>query len=274
MIMPMATALLGAHVPRERRSQALGWYIAGPMAMMILGVPLVNYIGDWRQSFLFFALPFYLIALLLSFFGIPSLKRSNPKTDILSGYRGIFSSKSALACLVSIMLGQGFWMIPITLFASYFRSYYAIPRGMIVYISMVYPIVAICGSLISGRFISRVGLKKATVLSVIGLGIFTIAMFAGLPKVLAIVFGFFMSLMAGFYQPSFNGLSLGQLPELRGSMMSMQSAFTKIGAVIFVSLSGLLLIQYDWRVMIMITGVFSFISGLIVFLYAKEPSRE
>jgi MFS family permease len=82
--------------------------------------------------------------------------------------------------------------------------------------------------------------------------------------------GFLAPLMSGLYQPSHNGLSLGQFPELGGSMMAMVTAFSMIGTVILVGLSGVLLTQYGWRVMIMITGVSCFISGLIVFLFVQE----
>jgi predicted MFS family arabinose efflux permease len=272
LIVPITTALIGVHIPSEKRSQALGWLIGGPAIMVLLGVPIINYIGDWRRSFLLFVLPLYFVALLLSYFFVPSLTTRKVETDILAGYREIFSSKSAVACLVGNMLGMGFWMIFLTLGLTYLRTYYSIPRDTVVYLYTASSIVFLFSSVISGKIISRFGLKKMTILSVIGVGIFSISLFAGFSKTISIVSGFVVPFMCGLYQPSHNGLSLGQFPELRGSMMALVSAFSMIGTVIFVGLSGLLLNQYGWRVMILTTGVSCLISGLIVFLFAKEPS--
>jgi len=143
---------------------------------------------------------------------------------------------------------------------------------MVVYIIMAGSIVFICGTQISGKIISRIGYKKATMLSVFGLGFFTILLFTKLHIVISIGLDLLLTLMGGLYQPSITGLCLGQLPELRGSMMSMRSAFLDVGTVISVSLSGFLLIQYGWMVMALAMGVFCFISGLFVILYTQEPS--
>jgi predicted MFS family arabinose efflux permease len=270
IITAITTALIGVHIPSEKRSQALGWLLGGPAIIVLIGFPIINYIADWRKSFQFFVIPVYLFALLLSYYSIPSSSTSKAKTDFLAGYRKIFSSKSALACLVGNMLGMGFYMIFITLSATYFRTFYSIPRDTIVYIISASSIVFLISSVISGKIISRIGLKKTTILSIIGMGIFTISTFSGLSKTVSIISGFLAPLMSGLYQPSHNGLSLGQFPELGGSMMAMVTAFSMIGTVILVGLSGVLLTQYGWRVMIMITGVSCFISGLIVFLFVQE----
>ena len=271
MIFPMTTAIMGATIPREGRSKAMGWLIAGPAACYLIGFPIVNYIGDWRQSFLFFALPIILVALILTLIGIPHSETVNPRSDILSGYKGIFSNRSAVASLIGQMLGLAVWQIPLTLGSSYYRSYHGISRGIVVFLISAMAMLYIVGSLVSRRIISRTGYKKATVLFAVGLGLFTIVLFLDLPTNISIAFGFLTSMMAGIFSPSSQGLNLEQIPELRGPMMSMVSAFGSTGNVISLGLSGLLLTRFGWSTMGIVIGMFGLIGGVIVYLLAREP---
>ena len=91
---------------------------AGSAALYVVGYPIVNYIGDWRNSFLLFSLPIALAALLLSLTGIRSDELASSKVDIMAGIKGILTSKSALACLISTGLGLGVWQIDTTSFYS------------------------------------------------------------------------------------------------------------------------------------------------------------
>jgi len=272
MIFPMTSTIMGANIPREGRSKAMGWLVAGPAACYLIGFPIVNYIGDWRMSFLLFALPLILIALFLTVIGVPATETVNPKTDILAGYKGVFSNRSAIASLVGHMLGIAVWGVPLTLASSYYRSHHDISRGMVVVIISAMAILFIGGSLVSRRIISRMGYKNATVLFAVGLGIFTMTTFLELPTTISIALGFGTALMGGLFQPSSQGLNLEQIPELRGSMMSMVSAFSSTGNMLSLALSGLLLIQYGWSTMGIVIGIFSIIGGAIIYFLAQEPS--
>ena len=272
MIFPMTTAIMGANIPREDRSKAMGWLVAGPAAGYLFGFPIVNYIGDWRLSFLFFALPLILVALFLTLIGVPSTETVNPKTDILAGYRGVFSNRSAIASLVGHMLGLSVWQIPLTLASSYYRSHHGISRGQVVFIIMAMAILYIGGSLVSRRIISRIGYKNATVLFAAGLGLFTMVTFLDLPTTISVALGLGTSLMGGLFAPSSQGLNLEQIPKLRGSMMSMVSAFGSTGNMLSLGLSGLLLIRYGWSTMGIVVGIFGLIGGVIIYFLAQEPS--
>jgi len=269
MIMPMTTAIMGANIPREDRSKAMGGLMAGPAVLYVIGYPIVNYIGDWRQAFLFFALPLILVALLLTWMGVPVSETANPRTDVFAGYRGIFSNRSAIASLVGNMLGISVWTIPLSLASSYYRSHHGIPRGVIVYTISAMAMLFIGGSLISRRIISKIGYKKATMLFAIGLGLSTMFLFLDLQTTISIAFGFSTALMAGLFVSSSQGLNLEQIPELRGSMMSMVSAFGSAGSMLSLGLSSLLLIQYDWSTMGIVIGAFGLIGGVIVHFLAQ-----
>ena len=124
MVMPMATALTGAHIPRSDRSKVLGWLFAVPATMYFVGIPIVNYLGSWRYSFLLFALPLTLITLILCLRAVPQSEVSSSNMEILAGYKGVFKSNSAVASLIGSMLGGGVWIVFLSLGPSLYCQVY------------------------------------------------------------------------------------------------------------------------------------------------------
>jgi DHA1 family inner membrane transport protein len=269
-IYPMTNSILGANIPSSDRPKAIGWLNAGGAALYVVGYPIVNYIGDWRNAFLLFSLPITLAALLLSLTGIRSDKSVSSKVDIMAGYRGILASKSALACLISTGLGLGVWQIIFSLSSSFFRQEIGMPRGDVVYAIMVMSLLFISGSVMARKIIPKLGRKNTVVASNILLALGTILFTASFNIVMALGVGLITCLIAGVRANATTSLNLEQLPELRGPMMSMSAAFSSTGNVLSLGLGGLLLIKYGWGVMGSVIGIFGLIAGILVYFYAKE----
>lgn len=271
-IFPMTTALLGEHIPLSERTRALGWLTAGPAAIYVVGYPIVNYIGDWRRAFLIFALPIILIALLLTLVGIPSSEASTRKEDILAGYKGVLSNRSALATLIGTGIGLGVWMVTLSLSSSFFRQKFSMSRNDVVYVTVVMALSYISGTLLARKIIPRYGRRNTAVGASILLGLFTILFTTSFNLIMALITGLTTSFAAGVRVNASQGLNLEQLPDLRGSMMSLSSAFGSTGNVLSLSLSGYLLVNYGWDVMGSVIGVFGFVAGIILYLYSKDPT--
>lgn len=272
MINPMTTALLGEHVPLSERTRALGWLTAGPAAIYVLGYPIVNYLGDWRRAFLIFALPIILVALLISFVGLPSTESTTHREDILTGYKGILASRSALATLIGSGMGLGVWMVTLSLHSSFFRQQFSVSRNNVVYATVVMALAYISGTLLARKIIPRYGRKNTAVAASILLGLFTVLFTTSFNMTTALITGLATCFAAGIRVNASQGLNLEQLPDLRGSMMSLSSAFGSTGNVLSLSLSGYLLINYGWGVMGSVIGVFGFVAGIILYLYSKDPT--
>ena len=272
-ILPMTTSLLGEHVPRKDRTKSLGWLMAGPAALYIVGYPLVNYIDDWRMSFLLFVLPIILVALLLTIIGVPKHQSTPPRTDILAGYKGILSNKSAVACLVSYGLGLGAWQITLSLSTSNLRQQFLISRDVVVWITILNAMMYIAGALVSRKVVSRYGVKYSSMFLNVILGGFTICRFIVPDVILAIVLSAIVCVVAGLRSAAVSGLNLEQVPDLRGSMMSLTDAFGSIGNVLSLSLGGYLLVVFNWGIMGSIIGSFGFLAGLILHMFVKEQSK-
>ena len=238
--------------------------LAGPAAIYIVGYPIVNYIGDWRRAFLLFALPIILVALLLSYVGLPSTESTSRKDDILAGYKGIIASKSALACLVSSGLGLGVWQITLSLSSSFYRQQFSMSRGNVVYITV--------GLARARKIIPKYGRRNTAIASSALMGLFTIIYAISFNVIIALVTSGIACFLAGVRVNASQGLNLEQLPNLHGSMMSLSSAFGSTGNVLSLSLSGYLLINYGWGVMGSVIGIFGFLAGIILYLYAEDPT--
>jgi len=270
MITPMTTALIGEHVPQGKRTQAMGWLMAGPAAIYIIGYPIGNIIGDWKDAYLFFAFPIILIALILTVFGVPNTESRSPVSDILRGYKEIFKNKSAVACLVGYALGLGVWTISLTMAASFYRTELSMSRTNVAYLTMAMAFAYIAGALIVNRVVSRMGSKKTTLVTAFLMGVSTMMRFLIPDMTFAVSMGFLTCFFAGCFNAANMGLNLDQVPTLRGSMMSLTAALGSVGTVVLLGLSGVLLIQYGWAVMGLFTGVFGLLAGGIVFLLVKE----
>ncbi len=270
MVVPMTGSLIGEHFSADTRAKVMGWLIAGPAALYVIGYPIVNLIGDWKASFLLFALPLVVASLALTLVGVPD--KENPPTggDILAGYKGILTSGSALASLVTYGLGMGVWQISLALSASFYRQEFSMSRTLVSYYTMGMALTYVAGALVSGRIISNMGLKRTTLIMVALLGASTMIRFVPLNASVTVILGFTTCLFSGVFSAAAQSLNLGQIPRLRGTMMSMTSAFGSIGSVLSLGLGGALLSEYGWGVMGLMIGAFGILAGGVLLLFARD----
>ncbi|MFC1803349.1 MFS transporter, partial [Thermoproteota archaeon] len=74
MVVPMATTLIAEHFPLKRRSNAMGWLIAGGSLSYLVGSPVISFLGEvagWRYAFLAYSLPLLLLGIILAYKGLP-----------------------------------------------------------------------------------------------------------------------------------------------------------------------------------------------------------
>ena len=103
------------------------------------------------------------------------------------------------------------------------------------------------------------------------MGLFSVVYLFGFNLVVSLVSCLLVCFFSGVNASASQGLNLEQLPGLRGSMMSMVSAFGSVGNVISLSISGFLLVLYGWGSLGGLIVLFSVIGLLILNFYAVEP---
>lgn len=281
MVSPMSFALVGELLPLEKRSSATGWIFAGSALSSLIGIQVIGYIAgisSWRLVFLGFVFPIALISLIVAYIGIPSepvgSASSVSEGYYLEGFREVFSNRSAIACLIGTALSLASYQVVLTYGISFYRQTYSISPSWSTVLFSGLALCYIVGSLFSGRLVNRFGRKSLTVVGYLLLGLLTV-LFTVVPVLwLSLVFLFLCLVFVGVGDSAANSLTLEQVPRFRGTMMSTYSAATSLGAALGAGLGGVLLLQYDYRVMGMVLGGFGIVSAMVYFFLAADPTRK
>ena len=280
MVVPMTNSLIGDNVAFERRASAVGWTVAAGSLAYFIGAPLMGVLsgfGGWRIVLLSFVIPFALLALLVMGTAIPSARQnvraSVARVTYAKSFSKIALNKSAIGCLVGTIFR--FAVFAALLF---YGTAFTIERFdlLIDFASVVILVAALSytiGSLACSPVIRKVGRRSTTVVAVLLAGLFTVS-YAYAPSVwlsvaLMSVAGWFDGLAAS----ASTSLTLEQMPELRGTMMSLQYAFVGIGSAIGAAIGGLTLILYDYEELGIILGSMGIIAA-IIFQYATTDPTE
>jgi predicted MFS family arabinose efflux permease len=280
IVLPMSMSLVADHFPLKKRTSAIGWIIAGTALSGIVGAPVIDFIaglGGWRLAFLGFVLPISLLSLLLAAKGLPSTpysqKLETSKGSYLEGFKGVFTNRSAVACVIGYALSLTAFQAIGFYSPSFFRQRFLVSTS---FASMTISGLYLCltlGSLISGRLVDRFGRKLTTVLTVFIAGILIIS-FTNLSNLwLSLALALLGYLFAGILISASHSLALEQVPRFRGTMMSINSAAEKMGAALGAGVGGLLLLLYGWNLLGITLGVIGILAAVIYYLLVIDPTR-
>jgi predicted MFS family arabinose efflux permease len=280
MVGPMTNALVGDYVPLEKRAAAIGWTTAAGSLAILIGAPIMGVLsgfGGWRITLPIFIIPVSLIALLLMGVSIPSPKQSVKASVGSESYKESFmkvaSNKSAIGCLVG-----NIFRVAVASALLFYGTAFTIERfGLsISRASIVILLVALfftLGSLFEQRVIRKRGRKASTVVTVLLAGLFTV-FYAYAPSVwlsvsLMSVAGWFDGLAAS----ASTSLTLEQIPELRGTMMSLFAVFAGVGGAIGAGIGGVALILFDYERLGIMMGSMGIIAAVVFKFMTVDPTE-
>jgi predicted MFS family arabinose efflux permease len=280
MIGPMTNALVGYNVALDKRAVAIGRINAAGSLAFLIGAPIMGVLsgfGGWRIAVLMFIVPFSIVALPFAGVSIPLGKQSSRAGHESSahgkGFIKILSNRSATGCL----FGNSFRVAVATALLSYGTAFTMERFGLTISLaSIVILLVALfatLGNLIE-RPIRKRGRKAATVVSVLFAGFFTISYAMARSFLVSVVLMFGAGLFDGLAASSSMSLTLEQMPDLRGTMMSLFAAFTGIGVVIGAGIGGLTLILYNYEVLGIILGSMGIIAAIIFRSLTVDPTSN
>ena len=277
---PMSYALVGEYFSRERRGSVIGWISAAGALAYVVGSPVAGAVSgfwNWRVAFLGFVLPVYLLSLSLAVKGLPALSSSHqPKAHVggySEGFKGVFSNRSAVACLVGSALSGTAWLAILIYAPSFLRQRFLMPTGIV---SVIVVIAALCytsGSLISGQFVKRFGRKPLSVLTALVAGAFTIS-YTNMPDLgLSLAVILLGCLFSGMRSVASTNLTLEQVPRFRGTMMSANHATLAMSDAIGSGIGGLALLMSGYGAMAATLGAMGIAAAIIFQLLAKDPTK-
>lgn len=278
---PMTNALIGDYVSLAKRESAISWTIAANSLTYLIGAPLMGflaYFGGWRITLLLFIVPLSIITLIIMRFSLPSSKPS-AKTSVhgnsyKTDFKQIESNKSAMGCLV----GNVFRFAVLTALLAYGTAFaiqrFDLPISFAAILLLIIAIFLTLGSLFEKRIVNKRGRKPATVLSLVLAGLFTIS-YGFAPSIwLAVALMSLAGFFDGLVAASAVSLTIEQIPELEGTMMSLYGACSGIGGAIGAGIGGLALIVSGYGLLGIIVGSLGVVGSIIYHFATVDPSTD
>ncbi len=275
----MGYALVGKFLPLEKRSKAIGWIVAAASLTYVIGGPLGGFIagvGSWRSVLLWYFLPVSVVGLILAYFSIPSTPREQQaaigKEAYLSSLKQVLLNKSAAACLACTALYYVSFMWGIYAI-TFYRTRFSVPLEYASIILLGNTLAIALGSIAGGRLVNRFGRKRLLILS-LGSASVLMAIFVYMPF-LWIVWPLDMlsTFLRGMGGTAGYSLGLEQAPKARGTMMSLLSVFGSLGAALGIALSGPVLDNFGFLVLVPILGVFGVASVVLNYFTVTDPYK-
>ena len=282
MVNPMSVALVGEHIPLDRRPMAIGWiFIIMALSSSFLAGPIMAYlsgIGGWRMAFLGYPLPIALMSIALAYIGIPSISRSTriggAETKHMEGFKELFKNRSAVACVIGSMLGAASFTGIIVYGISLYREKFLIPKEMTALLWLGMPLSNSVGSMFSGRFVNRFGRKPLTILGAFLMGLSTI-LYTNVPGFwLSVALAYLCCMFAGVRGTAADSLNVEQMPKFRGTMMSANAAGYNLGSAFGSAIGGAILVWLGWEALGAVLGGMGIAASLVFHLFTIDPTIE
>lgn len=271
-------ACVSDHVPAKLRGRALGWVITGQSISMLLGVPMLTFIGSfagWRGAFQVHAVLAFLSMLTLIW-----LVPTDPVRHIVAGREHI-SFKSVLKTELMILLGAGamervcFATIAIYL-ATFFQQNYALSFAHLAWVLMLVAIGNLLGNLLGGQLADRFERRMllfAGSLLVTGALVIPLLIWPVSEK-FSIVLGFAYSFFNALGRPLYVA-TLSEVPnEVRGAVLGFNITLASIGWLIAASGGVQLLIYFGFVGLGIFAGLMAFVGVVLAWWYLRVSAKR
>ena len=281
MANPMVNALVGEHFSLEKRAKAVSWTVGAGALAYVVGPLALNFLSDfggWRLSLLGFVIPLLFVSLALAFFGIPVASQSHGaavnRSSFVLGFKGVLSCKSALACLAGDTLRAASFAAVLFYSIAFFMQRFEVSTDVATFILLVAASCYTLGSLIAGRIVDKIGRKPSTAMTALLAGVFTVS-FVLVPDFrVSLLLNLSAALLFGMFTSAAISLTLEQVPEYRGTMMSVDSAFVNLGYALGAAVGGMALIWFGYEGLGTALGLFGVLAAVVFYMFARDPTRR
>jgi MFS family permease len=268
--------LIGDLLSSEKKAKAVGYTFAAVFLGSLVGPIIIRLLADfgsWRNPFLLFAFPLSVTCLVITFFAIPSVSTRQQATANKKRYVGafkqIFLNRSAALCLLGQVFVAGPTYAPFVL-AFFQGSPFLVPGGSVVYIMMVTVSIQLVANIVAGHVANRFGQKRLTIVGVLASGIFLIGVFFMPNFWAALAFLLLHAFASGMSAPALTVLVLDQIPQSRGTMMSLSTVFGRIGWTVAPGMAGLMLVLFSSYQAVGLAAAALGVAAAAVFVFTKE----
>jgi len=253
----------------------MGYIISAATLTFIFGSPVVGFLeklNGWRLGFLAYYLPIVVLAFLVAYRVIPTSSTSKGDTGLFSGMKGVLVDGSARACLLGMALTAATYYSLFFYSISFFRTRFGVPLAWASLLVSGINLISVGGSMSGGRLVNRFGRKNASVFGCLLAGLSSIGYVFAPSFMVSLGVVLFGAFVAGVRINAVTSLSLEQVSEFRGSMMSLNSASMNLGSVLGAGIGGYALLSGDWVLMGVSIGVMGILAAAIIQLGATDPT--
>lgn len=241
LTLPIVSLLLMLY-PLQERTTALGRIYSGRSLTSIIATPIIGFLATiygWRTGYIGFGAPLIILSIILIMAKIPEQPVSGEKVDLTAGFRNIIRNRSAVACVIGAALGLAFFNGLMVFNGTYTRNHLNLSiESASLAMSITFIAIAI-GQVASGTLAKKLGIKTTTWLSTLIGGVSLFLYFnIQLPVPVAILASAIGTAMAGTTMTSMATLALEQVPDSRGTMMSLNSAAMSMSAMLSTTIGG------------------------------------
>jgi len=280
MVLPMTMTIVTDLYSPEKRGSVLGYLMASISISFIIGAVIIGYVAElfgWRVAFLGYAFPLFFLSLVLSIYSLPSKIGRDQKieeSDYLIGFKAIRENKSAIASLVVVVLANASWQAILLYSTAYIRTRFDLSSGFASVMLLIGGTLFTIGAIAGGRVLNRFGRKKLAVITATISGIFTMC-FANMPSFwLTQLFIWLSCWFVGMRVTAFTTLELEQVPEFRGTMMSVDSAFSSLGSAFGSILGGVALQFSGYGLMSLTLGTLHVLASIVILRFVKDSTYQ
>jgi predicted MFS family arabinose efflux permease len=273
MARPMANALVGELFPIDQRPRVISYLTVGGATAYLLGSLSIGVIIDWRLAFVLLVLPLSVLNLGLVVIGIPRVQSQPARSTYVSALKEVVLNKSAVACLISNAFVFITWSVVLSYAASFFRHHFLLDASFVAYLYIPLSIAYIVAGVVTGRIVQRFDRKKMTVVFALMHGL-CLLVFLNVPDVwLSLLFWLLSSFTSGVRYAAYNSIALEQVPDYRGSMMSLSQVTQDLGSFIGTGIGGVILVLASYDVL-GVLGAASIMASLIFQLFVVDPMKK
>jgi len=277
LIFPNANALIGDLFPYRERGGAMATVIGFNTMASVIGVPVAGVVAEatsWRVSVGLVGVIALVAGVGLAVFLRPSASNINEQR-IWAMYRLILRNPSAVAAIVSSLLGSLYWFTWVTYLVVFFQQTYGLSEGTASTYSLTLGLGVLIGSQIGGRIGDRIGHRLVVAGTIVVSGAILLAL-TNAPPPLLVAAGMNLALCAviGARFATNTSLMTEQVPEARGTLFAFSSATASLSTVAGAAIGGIFVDTIGFAAIGVFCMVTALLSSAIVLAFVREDPLE
>ncbi|KAA0760329.1 MFS transporter [Bacillus sp. SH5-2] len=283
MIMPSIFALVGDKVAYESRGKAMGTIMGAMVGSTVIGVPIgafLSEVGKWQWTFYSIGLLTLFITLLVNRMLRNEKQRNVVHVSIAKTLGAPFKLVLVNVSVLFALLATFLWTIGLHGMFSYIGVYYGnnfgLSVGEIGIVIFLAGVGSVAGNISGGKFADKIGKKNVIFIASIATSISVILFSLSIKNlVIAIALHIIWSLFIGFGQASLTALISELKPDVRGTVMALNSSAMYIGMTIASGVASLTVSNgFPFSSLGIMCAIASLLVLPIIFVLVKEKASS